>query len=217
MTTKTFTIIVGDLVRSRDSFERQKLSHKIRLAINSLLKEFRDELYAPLVLTRGIDELAGVLKQPDLSYLICRLLNVKVSPHLFRFAIARGNLDIAVNSRDARKMDGQAFHMAADMIQQAKKENLYYCFNLGPQFAEFNPCLTAFANTLHILRSGRSNHQHLVVQLYEKFGNQKAVAERLGITQQAVSDALRQAHWKEIKRGEDLIGEVLKRHGSLKR
>jgi predicted DNA-binding protein YlxM (UPF0122 family) len=111
-------------------------------------------------------------------------------------------------------MDGPAFHTAADMIQRAKKENLYYCFNLGFQFTEFDPWLNELANLLHILRSGWSNHQLRVVQLYEKFGSQISVAKKLGITQQAVSDALRQAHWKEVKRVENMIDEALEKDGS---
>lgn len=66
----------------------------------------------------------------------------------------------------------------------------------------------------NILRSGWSNHQFRVVQFYEKFGSQISVAKELGITQQAVSDALRQAHWKEVKRVENMIDEALEKYGS---
>ncbi|MBI4653806.1 MAG: hypothetical protein HY752_02265 [Nitrospirae bacterium] len=93
----------------------------------------------------------------------------------------------------------------------------HYCFNLWFQFfEEFNLWLNELTNLLHILRSGWTNHQRHVVQFYEKLGNQKAVAEVLRITQQAVSDALRQAHWKELKRVETMIDGVLKKYGSNK-
>jgi len=214
MELKIFTVITGDLVRSRESSGRQQLSRKIRLLIDHLSREFRKEFSAPLILTRGIDELSGVLKRSNMSYRICRLLNEGVYPHLFRFAVVRGTLDVDISSKNARRMDGPAFHTAADMIQRAKKENLYYCFNLGFQFTEFDPWLNELANLLHILRSGWSSHQLRVVQFYEKFGSQKSVAKELGITQQAVSDALRQAHWKEVKRVENMIDEVLEKYGS---
>lgn len=216
MESKIFTVIVGDLARSRDSSDRRQLSHKVRLVIDHLSREFREEFSAPLILTRGIDELSGVLKRPNMSYRICTFLNEEVYPHLFRLAVARGTLDIAINSKDASRMDGPAFHAAADMIQRAKKENLYYCFSLGFRFAEFDPWLNELANLLHILRSGWSSHQHRVVQFYKKFGSQKSAAKELSITQQAISDALRQAHWKELKRAENMINEVLEKHGSYK-
>jgi hypothetical protein len=211
---RIFTIIVGDLVGSRHITGRQKLSRKIHSVISWVTRKFQREFYAPLILTRGIDELSGVLKRPNMSYRICRLLNEEVSPHQFRFAIVRGPLDIAVTSKDARKMDGPAFHTGANMIQRAKKETLYYSFNLGFQFEEFDLYLNQLTKLLHILRNGWTDHQRRVVRFYEKFGNQKAVAKELGITQQAVSDALRQAHWKELKGVETMIDGALEKRGS---
>lgn len=216
MELKTFTVIVGDLVRSRDSSGRQQLSRKIRSVIARLSREFRKEFSAPLVLTRGIDELSGVLKRSNMSYRICRLLNEEVYPHLFRFAIVRGALDVDISSKNASRMDGPAFHTAADIIQRAKKENFYYYFNLGFQFVEFDSWLNELSNLLHILRSGWSDHQLRVVQFYEKFGSQKSVAKELGITQQAVSSALRQACWKEVKRVENMIDEAMGKYSSYK-
>ncbi len=206
---KVFTVIVGDLARSRNSPDRQRLSYKIRSAINQVSGEYRKEFYAPLVLTRGIDELSGVLKRPNMSYRICRLLNDIIHSRFFRFAVVRDTLDVAVTSRDAARMDGPAFHTASDIMQRAKRENLCYCFSLGFEFAKFDPWLNEMANLLHILRSGWSAHQRCVVQLYEKLGNQKTAAKRLGITQQAVSDALRQGYWKELKRAENMIDDAL--------
>ena len=213
---KIFTIIAGDLVGSRDisDRDRQRLSDEIPLVLDYLSGEYHQEIYASLILTGGIDELSGVLKRPNMSYRICRLLNEQVHPHQFRFAIVKGILDIAIDSRDPRRMDGPAFHTASDMIQRAKKENLYYCFDMGFQPAEFDMLLNELTNLLHILRGSWSNHQRRVVQFYEKFGNQRAVAKELGITQQAISDALRQAHWKELKRAENMIDKVLEEYGS---
>ena len=214
---KIFTIIVGDLVRSRNISDRQELSQKIRLAIDSISKKFQKEFYAPLVLTRGIDELSGVFNQFNMSYQICRLLNEKMYPHVFRFAIVRGTLDVDITSKDARRMDGPAFHTAAAMIQRCKKENLYYCFNLGDQFKQYNLILDGLTNFLHFLQNHYwTNHQRRVVKLYKRLGKQKAVANKLGITQQAVSEALRKAHWKELKQLESSIDAVLEEYISNK-
>jgi predicted DNA-binding protein YlxM (UPF0122 family) len=206
---KLFTIIVGDLVSSRSISDRQQLPHKIRLILNSITRKFKKEFHASFVFTRGIDELSAVLKRPHLSYRICRLLNEGIAPHLFRFAVVRGRLDVAITSKDARKIDGPAFHIGAKMIQQAKKEDQIFRFNLGSKCEEINEWLNELANLLQILRSGWTDHQLQVVKLYERLGAQKVVAKELNITQQAVSDALRQAHWKELRRVEGLIERIL--------
>lgn len=67
MKSRIFTIIVGDLVRSGDISARQQLSHKIRLAIDHLSREFR-----------------------------------------------------GISSKDARRMDGSAFHTASNMVSTAE-------------------------------------------------------------------------------------------------
>jgi hypothetical protein len=215
MGSQAFTVIVGDLIHSRDIAYREQLSHKIRSAIAYISREFREEFYAPIVLTRGIDELSGVLEKPDMSYKICRLLNDRIYPREFRFAIVRSTLDVAISSKNAAMMDGPAFHTAADLIQQAKNKNLYYRFNLF-EFEEFDPWLSELTNLLHILRRGWSKQKHRVVQLYEEFGNQETVAKKLGITQQAVSDALQKAYWKELKRAENMVDVFLEKHDYYK-
>ena len=48
-----------------------------------------------------------------------------------------------------------------------------------------------------------------VVNLCQKYGNQKKAAEELGITQQAISDALKQARWRALSRAEDLLQSTL--------
>lgn len=207
--TRIYTVIVGDLVGSRSISGREVVSHRIKSIIDRINEDFKKEFYAPLTLTLGMDELSGVLKRENMSYRICRLINEQVHPYLFRFAIAKGAVDVGVSSKDARKMDGPAFHTSASMIQHAKRENLYYCFNLGSRDKELDSLLNGLANILHLLRSSWTEHQRHVVELYEKLQSQKAVARKMEITQQAVSDALIQAHWKELNRAEITIDEIL--------
>jgi predicted DNA-binding protein YlxM (UPF0122 family) len=71
--------------------------------------------------------------------------------------------------------------------------------------------LTEMASLVHSFRNLWSDHQNQVIRLYKELGRQKLVAERLGVTQQAISDILKRAHWREIKRAEKLIDGVLKR------
>lgn len=209
MGSKIFTIFIGDLVESRGMKGRQRFARKLNRQIARISQDFSEEFYAPITLTKGIDELTGVLKRPNMCYQICRYVNQLLYPYQFRFAVVRGHIDIAVRSKDARKMDGPAFHRAANIIEDSKKENIYYCFSIEPKSPCIDYLLNEVANLLHILREQWSEHQRKIAHLYEQTGNQKKVAKKLGITQQAVSDALRQAHWKEIKRAEKTIDKTL--------
>ncbi len=208
-TSKTFTVIIGDLVSSRTIGDRSELSIRIQSVIESVALKFKDAFYAPLVPTRGMDEYSGVLKSPKMGYQVCQFINSELYPHSFRFAVVRNVLDVNIAAKDARLMDGSAFHIAADLMLQAKKENLYYCFHLGFADEDFNLLLNKLVSFIHIIRSGWTSHQRGVIKLYESLENQGAVAKKLCISQQAVSDALKQAHWKEVSRAEGKINQIL--------
>ncbi len=206
---RTFTVVVGDLVRSRDIKDRSGFSRRIRSSLGSVSKRFKRELYAPLVLTRGIDELSGVLGHPAVAYRICKTLNEEMHPQLIRFAVVRGHLDVGVRTRDARKMDGPAFHQAAELVLAGKRYGRLYSFRIGGPCPNDDACLTELANLIHLMQDGWSDHQREVVRLYERLGRQEAVADRLKISQQAVSDALRLARWKELTRAEKSVELIL--------
>lgn len=207
------TVIVGDLVSSRRIENRHLASKTIRAAMARVNRRYAKDLYASLTLTRGIDELSGVLQRSDSAYRICCDLNEALAPQAFRFAIVRSDLDVAVRSKDAAKMDGKAFHRAADMIAMAKRMGQHFRFDLDFRHHELNLWITELANLAHILRSEWTDHQRRLVELYTKMDNQEAVAKKLGITQQAVSVGLRQAHWKEVERAERLVDRALESRG----
>lgn len=215
-TSKTFTVIIGDLVRSRAIGDRAELSLRIQSVIERVAQKFKNAFYAPLVPTRGMDEYSGVLKSPKMGYRVCRFINSELYPHSFRFAIVRNALDVHIAAKDARLMDGPAFHIAADLMVQAKKEDLYYCFHLGFADEDVTLLLNELVNFIHIIRKGWTSHQCSVITLYESLENQSAVARKLRISQQAVSDALKQAHWKEVSRAEGKINQILEECGRNK-
>ena len=205
------TVIVGDLIESRTKASRKELSRQLPLHIADVHRDYREEFVAPLVLTRGIDELSGVLKRPFMSYTICELLNERLYPSAFRFAVVTGILDVGVGSKDARKMDGPAFHKAADLMEQAKRDRLRYVFSVsGKKVASADPVLTELANLIQTIRERQSDRQRYLIKLYEELNNQSDVAKELGVTQQTVSDALRAAQWRELRRSKDAIVAFLK-------
>ncbi len=204
-----FTIIIADLIKSRDIPDRGKISLHIQSALDSVNSQFENEFFAPIILTRGMDELSGVLNRLDSSYKICHEINTLMKKYQFRFAIVRGIIDIGLDSRNAAKMDGPAFHKAADLIKKARYNNLRYLFDLGSAYRGYNQCLNDLVNLVDIIRSEWTPHQRNVAKLYEIHKHQERTARDLGITQQAVSDALISAHLKAIKRAENTIEKIL--------
>jgi hypothetical protein len=92
-----------------------------------------------------------------------------------------------------------------------KKSGKHYGFHLAPPLGEFNQFLSQHANLASIIMLDRTSHQNRIISRYRRLRHQRKVAEELGITQQAVSESLKIASWKELKRTEDLITSQLAR------
>lgn len=211
---KLITVIIGDLVGSRDIEDRIGFSHKMNLAIKRLDDNFVQELRAPMKLTRGIDEFAAILKEVIHSFEICQALNEELFPIKSRFIIAQGPVDIGLDSHNVNKMDGPIFHKASMLMNWAKRERKIYGFFLWKAPAFVNILLTGLSNMIATLMSDRSNHQNEIIKLYRKYGIQKRVADKLHITQQAVSHALKASKWDEIAYAEKIINGFLSRYDS---
>ena len=206
---KIFTVLLGDLIRSKSIENRSGMSRKINFALRKVSKAFADDLIAPLQQTKGIDEFSGVLKNPSNSYRICRNLNDEVFPESFRFSIARGRLDVGTTTKDARRMDGEAFHLAAGNLKRLKKQSSFYIFDISEDFDKW---LNQVANLTGFMASGWSKHQHKVFTLYETMENQEKIASKLKISQQAVSNVLKAINYKTIADSHELIDMFLEEY-----
>jgi len=205
-----FTVIVGDLFHSRSIEKRNEFRNKLHSVINSINDEFSSDLYAPLRLTRGVDELSGVLYTPNVSFRICRTLNYAINPLQFRFAIVRDTLDVALDSHNAGSMDGPAFHIAANLIENIRHEKSLYQFKISGD-SSINLLLNNLTKLIQVVRSNWTEHQRDLFDLYMENKNQKAVAKEYNITQQAVSAALKKTHWQVINIAEESIDTILEK------
>lgn len=208
MSKKLHTVVIGDLVDSRAVPDRRRAAGTLRKALSEESKAFAGEFEAPPVLTRGIDEFAAVLRSPAPVFRLCRSINFSIHPLRFRFAVIRGTIDIGIETGDAARMDGPAFHAASDGIDSIRSRKESYLFHLGrdPQVA---PWLNVLANTVQVIMNGWTANQVAVVALADEIGVQKDIARRRKVTPQAVSDTLRAANWNEVARAFGLIDDYL--------
>ncbi|MFG0330145.1 MAG: hypothetical protein ACF8PN_09635 [Phycisphaerales bacterium] len=187
---RTFSVIVADLETSRKVERRRAFAEELRAALSATVGRF-PIWFADLTPTRGIDELSGVLHEVDRAFDIMVDLNIQIWPHRFRFALARGVIDVGLESTDAGAMDGTAFHRGADALDRAKTEGLALAIEL-PFLDRREASVVEQLATLHgdIMRRWTPREAESV-RIYRETGSQVRAAKRLGVTQQATSDALR--------------------------
>lgn len=190
-------VLVADLLGSRRLTNREEAGELIERSLQRVNAGRTADWRAPLITTKGFDELSGVLARPEPAFDIAVAVNEAIWPLRFRFALGIGAIDVAGEGRDAAAMDGPAFHRAAEGIRRAKRGRLPFVIegDTPPKHAD----LVEAAAALHALTvSGWPKSVPRIVRPAREGLRQTAIADELGITQQAVSEALRRAGFDEL-------------------
>jgi hypothetical protein len=153
--------------------------------------DFRDALALPFVRTVG-DEMQAVLDDPGaLAEIVARSLLDG------RWSIGIGVGEADPLGEDARSSAGPAFWAAREAVTRAKKRTAPQPVAVegGPQSvaADLEACLSALA--FIVLR--RTEPQQEAVALLREGSSRARIAERLGISESAVSQRLRGAGAEE--------------------
>jgi len=142
------------------------------------------------------------------------VLNAALHPARFRAALASGTVDVAAQSRDAASMDGPAFHRAADALAQARRGGLSFAIAIEGAPQEVVHLVQAAARLHEAISSSWTAREAEAVHVYRLEGTQAAVARKLRITQQAVSDALLRARLSDLTFAEEAIRTWLQKEGT---
>ncbi|MFC3958523.1 SatD family protein [Halovivax cerinus] len=199
-------VILGDVVDSREIADRDEFRETFTRARERVAETYGDAIVAGPSVLKGIDELGTVLSSVEPLYDVAITLQNVLYPHAIRLAVASG--DITVGETDSvAHMDGEAFHRATELLESVERDGLRFGLDTGTR-----PLDTAVADEVNLLLAHReswTDRQREVVTRYERASTQRAVADDLGISQQAVSNTLRSAEWPLIETIETRLRETL--------
>lgn len=190
-----YCVIIGDIDKSRTLQRRARIQEKFKEAVAAINKEFKNDIASKFLITLG-DEFQGVLLTPLHNYqLICRFQEL-IEPVSFTFGVGIGMLATPLNTKEAIGMDGECFYRARNAIQQAKKEKkkLVYDFD-DPAVVLVNAIVASVDAHGKLLNTT----QQKIAQLRNKGLTQRAIAQKLRITKQAVSKAISTTMMKEME------------------
>ncbi len=203
-------VMLGDVVASRQIEDKEAFQRKLEKACLEVNKNFIEDIYADFKVLKGIDEIEGVLLNIASIYKIMDTMLEQFCPHSMRFALVLDYIDTAVKSREVSRMDGPAFHRASDLMKDMKGSRLMFRMSIGDEIMD--KTAAGEINLLFLLKKGWSPGQRRILREYRKTGTQNMAAKTLGITQQAVSKALKCSMWKEVSGIEDDLNYVLRNH-----
>ena len=208
--TRQYVAILGDVVGSKKIEDREDFQNRLQKACDRVNQAFAKDIYAKIKITKGVDEISGILTKIANVYQMINMISEDIYPNLMRFTVVYGPLDTALESKDAAKIDGVAFHKAAELILHLKKTTEFVIVDIGDLLID--RLLISQMNLVAFLKRMWTKRQFEVVNLYEKLGNQEEVAKRLKITQQTVSRIISTANYDEISKAEQSINDALKEY-----
>lgn len=199
-----YIAIVGDLVKSRKTPDREGLQKKLLTTLKYINREFALDFYAPFKITRG-DEIAGVILSSKNLYSIISTLKNLIFPYFIRVVVKSGILNTGLSSKDAAIIDGPAFKAADDLLRKIKKEDNYFFLDLDTK--ERDEAITFIVNLIEEIKKKWTLRQKETIELYKKLHTQEKVAKKLGITQQGVAKILKRANFDKIAIAEQWINK----------
>lgn len=187
--TEALYVVLADVVGSRNIPDRIAFDRKMEAAVTELNNRYAAFLVLPLRAWKGLDEIATVTNSSKVLYGLADDLNQMLAPDQIRLAVAQGSLDIIPGDGDVTQADGPAFHKAAAMMNELKKEGLLFAAETGSVALDLQ--LKLNINLLLLLKEGWTARQRTIYEAYRNQPNQEAIAKSLEVTQQSVSKSLK--------------------------
>ncbi len=232
-----FTVITGDIINSRKSnISFQELEKKLDRF------KYPEEMVTPFKILKG-DEIQGVFKGFMETPQLIRKLRYSLYPIHLRIGIGIGAIEDGLDRGDSWQMNGPAFYLARNALDQVKADNDLTLTRISSSFTKnnsennllYNPTLDnnisddftpnqiinefldLSINTILLLidtiQKDWTESQWEAVCLYEELGTYKKAAKKLGIAFQNVEKRCNAANWKQVEKAEINIKDIVKKWG----
>lgn len=196
-----------DIVKSRNLSDREVVQNRVLQAIETTNRKFRKSLVVPFSITLG-DEWQGLIKTPIVALKMDFYFRKLLYPIRLSSGIGIGSIATSLKPR-TQEMDGPCFLQSREALRKAVE------MGGGTVFSLEDPLLNRSVNTIlqlmQALSSMWTDRQYEKVMLYEELGTEKAAADRLGVSQSDIHQALRITRGKVYLRAYQELLEILKR------
>jgi hypothetical protein len=187
-------VLIGDIIASRKIGDRASVQKKLNAAIRQMNRK-NSNLLSPYTITLG-DEFQAVYARAD--HIFADLMNILLAlyPEQVRFSIGIGSIDTPINKQQAIGMDGPAFYMARQGIEQLKSSGYLFITNglLAEQQDIVNNSL--FLVSHHVSKWKQSRLK--VFQLLQQGLSVAAMTKNLDLSDKAIYKTIDQGELKVV-------------------
>lgn len=200
-----YTVIIGDIVKSRKIEERGKVQEKLKKILETVNRDFKEYIEVRFSITMG-DEFQGLLKDLSKSYEIIRYIEKELYPLKIRFGVGMGKLGTPI-FENIGEMDGECFVKARKAIEDAKKLGQNIVYNLGNN--EKDMIINTILMLLEAVKTSWKDIHLKRIWLYEKMGTYEKVAKKEKISKQMVSKMFKRINYYKVKKAEKILFHFL--------
>lgn len=206
MLPKKYFVLLVDLAGSQDLPDRENGTRKLKEAINNLNKDFRDDLYAPMEITRG-DEAAAVLKRITTLHEMLLNFMIKLQPFKCRMVITYNVLTAGLGSKRSTEIDGPGFYEADTLMHKLKKS--HKLFAIGTDNPVLDSAISSIINLVLLRWEEMTPFQRKVIHLYAQGIKQDDIANVVKRTQQQVSQVVRAVSYDILREAEESLKALI--------
>ncbi|MFQ5604590.1 MAG: SatD family protein [bacterium] len=204
---KNYYLLLIDIKRSTKIFTSTR--QKVFEMLDAKLKELNEKLTPVPAIKLSIsygDEIAGLFDSAGQIYEIVHELREAIHTNAqFRFVVSYGKTGAVSN--DIRRIGGEIFKQADNLIKRLKKQDGFCIWSLGDlQQSDVLNSLTEMSNAL---LEHMTPYQRQVWNLLEHGMTQKQISEKLHKYPQSVSHALKRGHADLVLNAGRLINRIL--------
>lgn len=192
--------VIGDMVESRALSPSARAVAQAEFAglVRKLNTRFKRAVASQFVVTIG-DEFQGLLRTAEVIPELIWTIESSYAARDIRIGIGYGVLHTPLR-KTALNIDGPVLHEARAAIMIARDKRMLGGVFHG--FGSFDSILLGLAQLTRHIRSNWTDRQREVVGLLRENLTQTEIAERLGVSKQAVSDHSVAAGWEPYRLAE---------------
>ena len=211
-----YVAIIGDLKKSRDIKQRDKVQARIQSALEQINFSYHALIVSKLTLTIG-DEFQSLLKPQVGTLKMLDELEMKLSDYPFRLGIGYGDISTAIDRERSIGADGEAYWLAREAIGYVHDNS--QGGKIRTHVSGFGQHNDRLLNTLFevsdLMKHGWTKLQGDTFALMLRQGiylpdfDQKGFAQKIGVSQSSLSKRLSAGNIKLYLKTRNLIGESM--------
>lgn len=182
-----YLVVCGDIVAAHLIKDRRAAQKTFQTAIKLTAFKFEDRFISALTNTSG-DHFEMVLKNADDLFPIIAHLEFSVPSLTMRYGLGAGVIETEINPLSTAGMDGMAFRFARQAHQRARKNKTRFAFEADD---EKSPLIDLLLQWMGSEQQRWTPSKIRAYALYKRGFKQQVIAQRLHISQPAVSRMVR--------------------------